>query len=410
MITLNEKYKPLWTTECFITIVTGGRGSGKSFAVGDFIENLSFEQGHKILYTRYALYTTSDSIIPEFEEKIDLEGHDGFFKVTKSDVTNTQSNTNILFRGIKTSSGNQTAKLKSIQGLTTFVLEEAEELDDEKTFTTIMQSVRQKGIQNRIILILNPKSKSHWIYKRFFEQPGINPNFNGENDNVCYINTNYLENLDNLSGEFIEEANRCQRYTPEIYRYDYLGEWVLSIEGSFIPIDRLNRYDSINNEGAMLSYIDTADEGTDHFAGIFGRFMGGKYYPVDAIFNQVNLNLNEETCKERFDTHNPDRVYVETNSFGAYFLRNIRKQNSGINMHGLNSKANKLGRILAQSGWILEFTVWPQHPNEELGRFMEQMCSVTADSKDKDDAADCISGMCAMIRRDMIRRGMRRTN
>ena len=410
MITLNNKYKTLWSTECFITLVTGGRGSGKSFAVGDFIENLSFQKGHKILYTRYALYTTSDSIIPEFEEKIDIEDHTGHFRITKSDVTNVESGTEILFRGIKTSSGNQTAKLKSIQGLTTFVLEEAEELDDEKTFNTIMQSVRQKGMQNRIILILNPKSKDHWIYKRFFEQPNVDPAFNGEHENVCYINTSYMENLDNLSDEFVEEANRCLKYTPEIYRYDYLGEWVLSIEGSFIPYDRLNRYESINHEGAMLVYIDTADEGTDHLAGIFGYYMGGKYYPVDAIFNQVNLTINEETCKDRFETHDPDRVYIETNSFGAYFKRNLQKQTPGINIHGLNSKANKLGRILAQSGWILEFTVWPEHPNEELGRFMSQMCSVTSDTKDKDDAADCISGMAAMIRRDLQKRGIRRAN
>ena len=410
MITLNEKYKPLWTTECFITLVTGGRGSGKSFAVGDFIENLSFEGGHKILYTRYALYTTSDSIIPEFEEKIDLENHADHFRITKSDVINLKSGTEILFRGIKTSSGNQTAKLKSIQGLTTFVLEEAEELDDEKTFNTIMQSVRHKGIQNRIILILNPKSKDHWIYKRFFEQPKIDPEFNGEYDNVCYIKTNYLENLKNLSREFVEEAERCRKYTPELHRYDYMGEWVLSIEGSFIPFDRLNRYDTINDGGAMLSYIDTADEGTDHFAGIFGRWIGKKYYAIDAIFNQVNLTLNEETCKDRFDEHNPDRVYVETNSFGAYFRRNLISQNPGRWIGKVNQKANKLGRILAQSGWILEFTVWPEHPSEELNRFMNQMCSVTSDTKDKDDAADCMAGMSAMIRRDMQRGGLRRTN
>ena len=97
-LTLNKKYKLLWTTNCFITIVTGGRGSGKSFAVGDFIENLSFQKGHKILYTRYALYTTSDSIIPEFEEKIELEGHSREFYITKSDVVNRRSGTEILFR------------------------------------------------------------------------------------------------------------------------------------------------------------------------------------------------------------------------------------------------------------------------------------------------------------------------
>ena len=191
MIRIHKKYKPLWESDKYITIVSGGRGSAKSFSVGDFIENLSFHQGHKILYTRYTLHSASDSIIPEFEEKIEIENHTEHFQVTKNDIINTASGVEILFRGIKTSSGNQTAKLKSIQGLSVWVCDEAEELDDEATFNTIMQSIRQVGVKNRIILILNPKSKEHWIYKRFFETPGVDPKFNGEHGNVCYIHTNY---------------------------------------------------------------------------------------------------------------------------------------------------------------------------------------------------------------------------
>ena len=31
----------------------------------------------------------------------------------------------------------------------------------------------EKNIQNRIILILNPVTKEQWIYKRFFEDKGV---------------------------------------------------------------------------------------------------------------------------------------------------------------------------------------------------------------------------------------------
>ena len=402
-ITLHPKYRPLWTTDCFITIVTGGRGSGKSFAVGDFIENLSFQQNHKILFTRYTLYSASDSIIPEFQEKIDLENHSDHFKTTQTDVINKESGVQIMFRGIKTASGNQTAKLKSITNLTTWVLDEAEELDDENTFNIIQQSIRKKGIQNRIILVMNPKSKEHWIYKRFFETPGIDPEFNGEHNNVCYIKTTYFDNIQNLSAEFLAEAEQCRIKQPELYRYDYLGEWVLSIEGAFLPFDKLKRYKELNEEGVNLIYIDTADEGTDHFAAPIGRLIGSKFYLHDAVFNMVNLNVNEEVCKTRFEKHKPDKVYVETNSFGAYFYRNLKTQNDGIPFFGIISSANKLGRILAQSGWILEFMYFPENPNDELLAFMKQMCGVTSESKDNDDAADAIAGLAQMIRRDYLR-------
>jgi phage terminase large subunit len=89
------------------------------------------------------------------------------FDVNKSEITNKESGSEIIFRGIKSSSGDQTANLKSLQGVTTWILDEAEELTDEKTFDKINLSIRQKGIQNRVILI-HQSNKEHWIYKRFF--------------------------------------------------------------------------------------------------------------------------------------------------------------------------------------------------------------------------------------------------
>ena len=71
-----------------------------------------------------------------------------------------------------------------MQGISCWVLDEAEELIDEDIFDTIDLSIREKEIQNRIILILNPVTKEHWIYKRFFEDKGVEAGFNGVRDNV----------------------------------------------------------------------------------------------------------------------------------------------------------------------------------------------------------------------------------
>jgi len=230
-IEIHKKYQPLWTTECPIIVVTGGRGSGKSFAVGDFVENLTFQKGHTILFTRFTMAAAHISVIPEFEEKIYLEGHEKHFVINKTDIENKQTGSSIIFRGLKTSSGNQTAALKSIQGVTTWVLDEAEELMDEHVFDKIADSIRQKGIQNRIILVLNPAHKTHWIYKRFFEDRGVNEDFNGEKDGICYIFTNYMDNIANLSDEFVSRVEWDRENRPDRYRYQYLGMWRESAEG-----------------------------------------------------------------------------------------------------------------------------------------------------------------------------------
>src|SRR5690606_12761193 len=120
-IQIQKPYVDLYTTDKFIILLTGGRGSAKSFNASTFLSRLSFQSGHKILYSRYTMTSANISIIPEFIDKIEREGFQNFFTVTKSDIVNNVSGSQILFRGIKTSSGNQTAKLKGSDGLTTFV-------------------------------------------------------------------------------------------------------------------------------------------------------------------------------------------------------------------------------------------------------------------------------------------------
>jgi len=229
-----KKHSKIWNnlgnkTRYFV--ITGGRGSGKSFEVGRFTNLLSFEQGHKILFTRQTMTSAHLSIIPEFQEKIDLMELNGKFEVKKTEIRNIESGSDIIFRGIKTSSGDQTANLKSLQGVTTWILDEAEEQQDEKVFDKINLSVRQKGKQNRVILILNPATKEHWIYKKFFEDRGVQEGFNGIKDDVTYIHTTYLDNIENLDESFIKEVESIKIKNPLKYKHQILGGWLNKAEG-----------------------------------------------------------------------------------------------------------------------------------------------------------------------------------
>lgn len=186
---LNDKYSPLFTEKSRYFVCTGGRGSGKSFGVAVFLLSLTYEQGHKVLFTRYTMISAQTSIIPEFIEKIDLMGVNEHFRITKDEIINMTTGSSIIFKGIRTSSGNQTAALKSLNGVTTFVIDEAEELTDESTFDKIDFSVRSQTKQNRCILILNPTTKEHWIYQRFFQSTAVSSGWNGSSNKTTYIHT-----------------------------------------------------------------------------------------------------------------------------------------------------------------------------------------------------------------------------
>ena len=222
---------PIVESDSRYFIVSGGRGSGKSFSVNALLVMLTYEQGHTILFTRYTLTSAYISIIPEFIDKLEQFGSIADFHITKDEILNKKTGSKIIFRGIKTSSGDQTANLKSLQGITTWVVDEAEELVDENKFDTIDLSVRQQGKPNRIILILNPTTKEHFIYKRFFEDRGVQEGSNTTKENTTYIHTTYKDNIDNLSKSYIDQIEQMKVRRPDKYKQQMLGSWLNKAEG-----------------------------------------------------------------------------------------------------------------------------------------------------------------------------------
>lgn len=245
MIEINKKYSPISNADSRYFIVTGGRGSGKSFSINLLLVLLTYESGHTILFTRYTLASAYISIIPEFIDKLETLDIQNDFYITKDEIRNKRSGSKILFKGIKTSSGDQTANLKSLQGVTTWVMDEAEELTDESIFDKIDLSVRDLTQTNRVIMILNPVTKEHWIYTRFFEERGIMEGSNVTKDNTTYIHTSYLDNIDNLSESYLSQIDNIKSRRPEKYKHQILGQWLAKAEGVIFTNWKIGKFKEI---------------------------------------------------------------------------------------------------------------------------------------------------------------------
>ena len=233
-IVLSPKYMPLFSNKSRYFVVTGGRGSSKSFSITVFLLTLTYEKGHKILFSRYTLISANNSIIPEFIEKIDLMDVNKDFRITKDEIINLTTGSSIIFKGIRTSSGNQTAALKSLSGVTTFVLDEAEELTNEADFMKIDLSIRNKEMPNRVILILNPTTKEHWIYQRFFLMRNVQAGSNIEKDDVTYIHTTFQDNKENLSKSYLDQLYDMKRRDIVQFEHTINGGWLEKLEGTII--------------------------------------------------------------------------------------------------------------------------------------------------------------------------------
>ena len=181
------------------------------------------------------------SILPEFTQKLQLLGKAHKVRSSGNILYCDENNSKVIFQGIKVQSLNQTANLKGTTGLNVFVVDEAEEFVVEKDFKTISHSVRQKGLPNVVVVVMNPQDAEHWVYKRWIEKTHRMVNLDGcqvpisTHPNVTHIHTTWLDNLANLDPTFIADAMQMREEDRNEYNHQFLGMWLVKKKGVIYP-------------------------------------------------------------------------------------------------------------------------------------------------------------------------------
>jgi len=342
-IKLLDKYQPLFYEEPQnrYFLITGGRGSGKSWTLSLFLLNLTYEEGHVILFTRWTLTSAFISIIPEFIDKIDLMNKAEDFEITQSEIINKATGSKILFRGIKTSQGTATANLKSIAGVTTFIIDESEELMDEDVFDRIDLSIRAVNKPNRVILVMNPSYKSHWIYNRFVKYP---------REDTKYIHTTYLDNQNNLSPSFIAQAERTRTENLHRYNHLFLGHWLEDAEGMLWNrqiIERLRMANPPQLERIVVSVDPAASanlESDETGIVVAGKNSKGNGYVLEDLSGKYSPSQWAAVAVKAFERWNADCIVAEKNMGGDMVESVLRSQNTTARIKLVNATKGKYVR------------------------------------------------------------------
>jgi PBSX family phage terminase large subunit len=326
---LINKYKPLFVKapKKRYSILYGGRGSAKSFHASLFLLNLTYEKNQVILFTRWTMVSAHISIIPEFIEKIELMGLEADFEIKQTEIINNKTGSVILFKGIKTSQGTATANLKSIAGVTCWVLDEAEELHDKDMFDKIDLSIRTKLSPNRVILILNPSFKTHWIYQHWFKN---------KREDTTYIETSYLDNIQNLSQSFIETAERTKSENIERYNHIFLGDWVEDAEGILwnTAIIERSRISTAPENMRTVVAIDPATTSTatsDETGIVVIGYLDEKYYVLDDFSGKYTPNEWALVAKKAFQQYGCEYYVAEKNQ-GGDMVKSVLQQEDPNNL------------------------------------------------------------------------------
>jgi len=398
-----EYYKSLSLVDT--VILTGGRGSGKSFEVGDWTVEATLQYDFKTLYTRFTNVSMSDSVIPEITEKIENSGLLDYFTFTNNKYYSNCGDGLISFKGIKTGSHGQTANLKSLKGFNVMVTDEAEEIPDYKTFEKVYYSIRSKDKQNLSILLLNPTTKDHWIYQKFFKENGVPDGYNGIKNNVLYIHTSYKDvDPKNIPENIVRSYELMKERSPQDYEHIVMGGWIQDLEGAlfkrndfdYFSLDNFN----LENVETVVSFIDVADRGTDSLSMPIGMKIGSLIYIYDWYFTQDNQDITIPEITYKSIETGIQHMAVEVNGVGGGYYESLIKS-VGCLTYPFSQQANKHSRIIQNSGFIRNYFVFRNdyESGSMYDKAMRELFNYNKDDKlnrkdgYNDDAPDSITGL-----------------
>ncbi|MCB0699120.1 MAG: PBSX family phage terminase large subunit [Chitinophagaceae bacterium] len=188
----------------------GGTAAGKSFSAAQKELIASCNAGIKTLIIRKVGNTLRDSVIPSFRNRIEEMNLSERFAYNKTDrtLTNKETGAQMVFRGL-----DDPDKLKSFEGLTRILVEEAAELDFEDFLELNRRARGKENIQ--LTLTFNPVHEEHWLKQHFFDR---------EYEDATIIHSTYKDNP-YLTEQDKEQIEQLRLYDNNQYRVYALGEW-----------------------------------------------------------------------------------------------------------------------------------------------------------------------------------------
>jgi phage terminase large subunit len=220
---VNSKYRGLFQPGQGVRyiILMGGRGAGRSTVVSQLLTaKLLAPEYLRAAIMRFVLSDIRNSCFREIKDRLVEQSIESLVGVNESNMSFKYGTNEIVAHGFRKSSGDQSAKLKSLANYNIVWIEEADEVMEED-FMQLDDSLRTVKGNIYVVLSLNPPSRSHWIIKRFFDlEPSEEPGFyipKCSQQNVLYIRTDYTDNAANLDSQTLERYEMYRRTNPAYY-------------------------------------------------------------------------------------------------------------------------------------------------------------------------------------------------
>ena len=342
MATIKSIHKPLYTSPKRYIYEKGGRGSGKSFAVTDYGLRITYDKGRVILFMRYTMIAASISIIPEFEAAMERENALNDFDIIGSEIINKFTRSKIIFKGVKASSLNQTANLKSIQGLTDVIYDEFEEHPDQESFDKLDDSIREAGVTNKIVLVSNALHKKSWQRQQFWKKTGLYYTMTER------IMSTFKDNRKNLSDSWHEKRKLVKKRSKVKYDREYLGLDYEDVEDALWCMAMILRVSELPPMQRIVVAIDPAatakDTSDDTGIIVAGLGVDGRGYVLEDSTGKYSPNGWAKIAIDLYHKWKADRIIGEKNNGGDMIKTIIHNIDKSVSYKAVWASRGKMTR------------------------------------------------------------------
>ncbi len=195
----------LWKENCRFKVLYGGRGSGKTHQVAEYLIVKSLLNKEKVLCTREIQRSIKESVHAVLVSKINSLGLDKYFTVTENKITNV-SGSEFIFAGLRMNIDS----IKSIEGITKCWVEEAQSVS-RKSLDILRPTIRAKN--SEIIITFNPERDEDPVWQDFI----VNTS-----EHLWIQKVNYIDNPF-FPADLEKERAECEKRNPDDYKWIWLG-------------------------------------------------------------------------------------------------------------------------------------------------------------------------------------------
>ena len=156
--------------------------------------------------------------------------------------------------------------------------------------------------------------------------------------------------------------------------------------------------------GAIISYTDTADTGSDDLCSIVAGIHEGEGYILDVIMTDEPMEKTEPQTAEQLYSYHVETARIESNNGGRGFARNVERllwelyQTRSVNIEWFHQGANKHARIMTGATFVMQHLLFPSDWAQRWPRYYAAMVSYQKTGKNKhDDAPDATTGIAETI-------------